>query len=397
MAFQYAFEKPKGTNLLTKNPNLISTLETPCLLLEEAKLLKNVHRLRQRAKSLGVELRPHLKTGKSVEVAKRILEQPNAKATVSTLSEAELFAKAGVKDILYAVGISPQKLDRVLAIRAQGCDLSVLLDSIAQAEAVAAKCKATGKSIPVMVEIDSDGHRGGLPANSADLLKIAEILVAGGAQMRGVLTHAGESYGVAGEAAHAEFAERERSATVAAAKALRTAGHACPVVSVGSTPTAHAAKDLTGVTELRAGVYSFFDMVMAGIGVCSTDDIALSVLTTVIGHQREKGWILVDAGWMAMSRDRGTAVQAVDQGYGLVCDESGNLLSDLVLVAANQEHGTIACRPKSDQKLPDLPVGTRLRILPNHACATAAQHNGYHVRSSNPDIDGQFWPRISGW
>lgn len=378
-------------------PNLISKLETPCLLLDEAKLLQNVSRLRQKAKSLGVQLRPHLKTGKSVEVANRVLEQPDAKATVSTLSEAELFANAGVGDILYAVGIAPQKLDRVLVIRAKGCDLSVLLDSVAQAEAVAAKCTATGQSIPVMVEIDSDGHRGGLPANSSDLLKVAEILTAGGAELRGVLTHAGESYGIAGAAAHAKFAELERAATVAAAQALRAAGHACPVVSVGSTPTAHAAKDLTGVTELRAGVYTFFDLVMAGIGVCSTDDIALSVLTTVIGHQREKGWILVDAGWMAMSRDRGTAAQAVDQGYGLVCDENGRLIPDLLLTAANQEHGTIACRPSGDQKLPNLPVGTRLRILPNHACATAAQHSGYNVLSSNREAHGQFWPRISGW
>lgn len=382
---------------MQNHSEFILSLETPCLLLDEEKLVQNVARLRQKAKNLGVQLRPHLKTGKSVEVAKRILEQPKAKATVSTLSEAELFANAGVNDILYAVGIAPQKLDRVLAIRAKGCDLSVLLDSVAQAEAVAAKCAATGKSIPVMVEIDSDGHRGGLPANSPDLLKVAEILAAGGADLRGVLTHAGESYSVAGAAAHAEFAELERSATVAAAQALRAAGHVCPVVSVGSTPTAHAAQDLTGVTELRAGVYSFFDLVMAGIGVCSTDDIALSVLTTVIGHQREKGWILVDAGWMAMSRDRGTATQAVDQGYGLVCDQDGKFIPDLMLTAANQEHGTIALRSGNGGSLPDLPVGTRLRVLPNHACATAAQHNGYHVISSDPDIHGQFWPRISGW
>ncbi len=383
--------------MVNEHSNLISTLETPCLLLEEAKLQQNVLRLRQRAQSLGVQLRPHLKTGKSVEVASRVLEQPGAKAAVSTLSEAELFAKMGVRNILYTVGISPQKLDRVLAIRSTGCDLSVLLDSIAQAEAVAAKCREAGQSIPVFIEIDSDGHRGGVPSDSPELNLIAEALVTGGAELRGVLTHAGESYGVSGTTAHAEFAELERRATVEAAQALRAAGHACPVVSVGSTPTAHAAQDLTGVTELRAGVYTFFDLVMAGIGVCSLDDIALSVLTTVIGHQRDKGWILVDAGWMAMSRDRGTANQAVDQGFGLVGDEDGKLFPDLVLTAVSQEHGTIVRRPSSAQSLPDLPVGTRLRILPNHACATAAQHDGYHVLSSNLAIHGQFWPRTSGW
>lgn len=111
--------------------------------------------------------------------------------------------------------------------------------------------------------------------------------------------------------------------------------------------TAHFARDLTGVTEVRAGVYAFFDMVMAGIGVCAIDDIAISVQTTVIGHQKERGWIMVDSGWMALSRDRGSANQAINQGYGLVCDVEGRVLDDLIVASANQEHGVIALRPGS--------------------------------------------------
>jgi D-serine deaminase-like pyridoxal phosphate-dependent protein len=164
---------------------------------------------------------------------------------------------------------------------------------------------------------------------------------------------------------------------------------------VGSTPTAHFARELTGVTEVRAGVYVFFDLVMAGIGVCNVDDIALSVLTSVIGHQRSKGWILVDAGWMAMSRDRGTAKQRIDQGYGAACDVSGNVYPDLIMVEANQEHGILALRPGSVAALPELPVGTPLRILPNHACATAAQHDRY--RATSGDVVTAVWPRFSGW
>lgn len=171
----------------------------------------------------------------------------------------------------------------------------------------------------------------------------------------------------------------------------------CPVVSVGSTPTAHAARDLSGVTEVRAGVYVFFDLVMAGGGVCRQEDIALSVLTTVIGHQKDRGWVLVDAGWMAMSRDRGTADQAVGQGYGVVCDATGNIYPDLFLSSANQEHGIITCRPSATNPMPDLPVGTRLRILPNHACATAAQHSHYNVIPTKPDSALINWPRFGGW
>ena len=72
------------------------------------------------------------------------------------------------------------------------------------------------------------------------------------------------------------------------------------MVSVGSTPDGALRRDLTGVTEVRAGVYVFFDLVMVGLDVCGLDEIALSVLVTVIGHQEEKGWLVTDAGWMAL-------------------------------------------------------------------------------------------------
>lgn len=377
----------------SKNLDLHSDQTTPCLMLDEAIMASNIARLAKRAERLGISLRPHLKTAKSVEIARRVTGGEPGPITVSTLAEAEVFHDAGHADILYAVGIAPQKLERVQALRARGCDLVVILDSEAQAQAVA---QAVAQAdIPALIEIDSDGHRGGLRPDDPVLIYVGRILHDSGC-LRGVMTHAGESYVVRGGAAHGEFAELERKAAVAAAEALRDAGLPCPVVSVGSTPTAHAARDLTGVTELRTGVYMFFDLVMAGIDVCTVDDIALSVLTTVIGHQPAKGWTMIDAGWMALSRDRGTASQDVDQGYGLVCDDNGRVLPDLIVSSANQEHGIVSLRPGADGSIPDLPVGTRLRILPNHACATAAQHDHYNVL---PKDGGslQTWPRFGGW
>ena len=297
--------------------------EVDSILVDEARMKRNIERLAQRAADLGVSLRPHLKTTKSVDAARYVLADGTGPATVSTLAEADAFAGAGITDILYAVGITAPKLDRVIALHRAGCDLTVLLDNKVQAEAVARASREAGIAIPAMIEIDSDGHRSGLTSGDPALLEIGHILEGGGASLRGVLCHAGGSYGATGRAAHVACAEQERLAVVNAAAALRQAGLPCPVVSVGSTPTAHAAQDLTGVTELRAGVYVFFDLVMAGIEVCTVDDIALSVLTTVIGHQTDRGWTICDAGWMAMSRDRGTAAQRVDQGYGMVCNEAG--------------------------------------------------------------------------
>jgi D-serine deaminase-like pyridoxal phosphate-dependent protein len=153
---------------------------------------------------------------------------------------------------------------------------------------------------------------------------------------------------------------------------------------------------MDGVTEVRAGVYMFFDLVMAGLSVCAIEDIAVSVLTSVIGHQPDRNWIVTDAGWMALSRDRGTASQRVDQGYGVVCDLGGRPIDDLIVAQTNQEHGIVADRNGGAIDLERFPVGTLFRVLPNHACATSAQHPHYNVIAGEPVVEA-VWPRFSGW
>ncbi len=372
-------------------------LQTPCLLLDEGRLRANVARMRAHLDRLGVALRPHLKTAKSLDVARIALADPAGPATVSTLREAEYFAAGGVRDILYAVGIAPAKLPRVLAIRAGGADLAVVLDSLEQARAVAEAARAAGDPLPALIEVDADGHRSGVSPDDADtLVALGRCLAEGGAALRGVLLHAGDSYALSEPGALIAAAQAERDAGVRAAGILREAGLPCPVVSVGSTPTARFARDLSGITEMRAGVFMFGDLFQAGVGSVAQEDIAVSVLATVIGHQRAKGWIVTDAGWMALSRDRGTARQRVDQGYGVACDLAGTPYPDLIVADANQEHGIVALRRGSGAALPDLPVGARLRILPNHACATGAQHDRYHVLGGDGRVRA-VWPRINGW
>lgn len=371
-------------------------IATPCLVVDRSKVESNCDRLRRRYAGRDVVLRPHLKTVKCYEAARLALPSPSGPATVSTLKEAEVFGRLGVTDLTYAVGIAPQKLERVIALRAEGIDLKIVTDSVAAAEAVAAASATSPAGIPTLIELDVDGHRSGVGAGDADtLVAIGRVLDAAGC-LAGVMTHAGESYALSDARALERAAETERSRTVAMADALRAAGLPCPIVSIGSTPTAFSAKDTTGITEIRAGVYLFFDLCQAGIGVCSVDEIALSVLTTVIGHQREKGWVIVDAGWMALSQDRSTAGQRVDQYLGLVCTIDGVLVDDVVVIRANQEHGIVAARPGSGATLPELAVGTRLRILPNHACATAAQHDAYQVLGDGRQIEAT-WRRFGGW
>jgi len=248
----------------------------------------------------------------------------------------------------------------------------------------------------VLIEIDTDGHRSGIQPDDALLLDVARVLCAGKLQLGGVLTHAGSSYECDTPAGLQAIAEQERSGCVHAAGRLRAAGFPCPEVSVGSTPSALTATHLDAVTEVRAGVYVFFDLVMCNIGVCKTDDIALSVLTTVIGHQGTTGSAIVDAGWMAMSADRGTSRQRRDYAYGQVCALDGAVLPGCLLGAVNQEHGILSVDDAHDGRGGKrFPVGTRLRILPNHACATGAQFPRYHVLAEDGRVD--TWDRVHGW
>ena len=312
------------------------------------------------------------------------------------MKEAEQFFAAGFTDILYAVCIPPAKLDRALALRRQGCALTVLVDSIPSASAIVAKGKAEGHRFDVMIEIDSDGHRSGVRADDRRLIEIGRALQDGGAALKGVMTHAGSSYELDTPEALRRLAEQERRECVRAAERLRAAGLPCPEVSVGSTPTALSAAKLDGVTEVRAGVYALFDLVMANVGVCTPQDIALSVLTTVIGHQAEKGWTIVDAGWMAMSRDRGTQRRrsTMDTAPWAMW-----MQSDRWPRARGRTRSTASCRAATARSIPTWCGGfrweRRLRILPNHACATGAQFPEYQAITAHGVV--QQWRRFDGW
>ncbi|WP_353189182.1 DSD1 family PLP-dependent enzyme [Pandoraea pnomenusa] len=374
----------------------LQTLETPAAVIDVPRMQHNIRRMQSRMDALGVRFRPHVKTSKCVEVARAQIAAGATGVTVSTLKEATRFFDEGVTDILYAVGMVASKLPAALALRRRGCDLKIITDSVASAQAIVAFGAEFGETFEVWIEIDTDGHRSGIRPDEAALLDVARVLHEGGATLGGVMTHAGSSYDYDTPEALAAIAEQERAGCVLAATRLRDAGLPCPVVSVGSTPTALAATQLEGVSEVRAGVYVFFDLVMHNVGVCTTDELALSVLTTVIGHQADKGWAIVDAGWMAMSRDRGTQKQKRDFGYGQVCRIDGSVVPGYVLSGANQEHGILSREGDPD---PDIvtrfPIGTLLRVMPNHACATGAQFPEYHA--IDPGHDLAVWSRLHGW
>lgn len=374
----------------------LDDLPTPALILDRAILRRNLKRMSERMRGAGIALRPHLKTAKSATVGRMAVEGHDGRITVSTLAEARYFADSGFTDILYGVGVVPSKLPAVTELRRRNINLRVVTDNIVVAKAIADAAK-NDDTFSVFIEIDSGGGRAGLPYPALPgLLDIARVLHdAPGVEFAGVMTHAGHSYHESTPDGIAAVAEQERRAVVSAAEALRAAGIPCPIVSAGSTPTALYSRDFTGITEMRPGVYVFNDLDQQFIGSCGAGDLALSVLASVIGHYPHRNQMLVDAGALALSKDISAQEFKPQVGFGTIADAPAR---DMAVVACSQEHGFVG----ADEPIPydSLPVGSRLRILPNHACITAAAYDRYYVVDS--DLDGgrsvvDVYDRINGW
>jgi D-serine deaminase-like pyridoxal phosphate-dependent protein len=366
----------------------LDDLPTPCLVLDRQILKRNLQVMADAVARHGVALRPHMKTAKSIEVARLAVANQPGGITVSTLAEAEYFVGHGMFDIVYAVGITPQKLAEVAKLNGAGANIAVITDDVEMATQIA----ASPVRVRALVEIDTGEGRGGLQPGDERLLRVAAAL---GDSMAGVLTHAGQSYGARSLEELAAIAEAERAGIVQAAMTVRQAGFNAPIVSLGSTPTALHASRLDGVSEVRAGVYMLGDLFQMQVGSHGLDGIALTVLTSVIGRRPAASRLLVDAGGLALSKDRSTAAAPVDYQFGLVLDVNGYpSLGGAVVRQAYQEHGVVDCDPA--QPFPALPIGGKLRIAPNHACMTAAAHDRYYVVDGSDEVTA-IWTRVNGW
>jgi D-serine deaminase-like pyridoxal phosphate-dependent protein len=296
----------QAAETMPRHADGLAGLETPCLLLDLDRLERNCRDMLARAGELGVKLRPHLETAKSVEVASRAVDGSSS-ITVPTLREAEHFAQRGFRDIVCATAAVAGKFAHAARIQAAtGCHLVLVTDALATAREAPRFAEANGTTLSFLVEIDCGEHRSGLPPADTAVVDLARAIAQSrGLRFRGVLTHAGHSYGTNDPAEVARIAAIERDAAVTAAAAIRAAGMTCEIVSVGSTPTVLHAEHLAGVTEARAGIYMFWDLAQLSRNMCREDQIAVSVLGSVIGHNRQGSALILDTGALALSKDIG--------------------------------------------------------------------------------------------
>jgi D-serine deaminase-like pyridoxal phosphate-dependent protein len=326
----------------------LHTIKTPALVLDVERVRRNAEAMSARVKRLGASLRPPVEPGKFDEA------------------------------------IELSKLCERFALITDDASIPALLDEAA---------RRAGVTLDLFLKVDCGYHRCGVEPRSPDALAIPRLIAdARALRFAGILTHAGHSYHARTHEELLAVARHERDLMTEFAARLRADDIEVPLVSVGSTPTITHVDHLEGVDEARPGNYIFFDAFQATLGSCSFDDCALTVLAAVVHRDRARGRVVLDAGAVALSKDRGPVEFDASCGYGRVLDLEGRELGPRV-GALSQEHGEVLV---ADERLLDtLRVGARVRVLANHSCLAAAQHAHYHVLEAGRVVDR--WEIQRGW
>ena len=371
----------------------LRTIKTPSLVLDVERVRRNAEKMSERMRSLSVDLRPHVKTHKCVEVARIQTAGGPARITVSTLAEARAFAAHGFGDITYAVPIEPGKFDEAIELARGRERLSLITDDASIPPLLDEAARRAGITLDLFLKVDCGYHRCGVEPDTPEALEIPRLINdARNLRFAGALTHAGHSYHARSHEELLSIARHERDVMKEFASRLRADGLEVPIVSVGSTPTMTHVDHLEGVNEARPGNYIFFDAFQATLGSCGFADCALTVLASVVHRDRKRGRVVLDAGAIALSKDRGPVELDSTCGYGRVLDLEGNDLGARV-GSLSQEHGEVTLEDAS--LLERLRVGERVRVLANHSCLTAAQHTHYNVVEDGRVIER--WEIQGGW
>jgi len=371
----------------------LESIKTPSLVVDFQRMKRNAENVAARAKELNVDLRPHVKTHRSAEIARIQTANTFGGIMVSTLAEAHFFAANGFSDITYGVPIERGKFTEAFEISRKLEKFAVLTDDAETVSALSEAAKRENERLHVFLKVDVGAHRCGVEPDAPEAIELPQMIAdSSNLDFAGILTHAGQSYGARGAAQLLSVAHEERDKMRGLAENLRAKGLEVSTVSIGSTPTFSAIDDLSGITEFRAGNYIFFDAYQATLGSCRFEDCALTVLAAIVHKDAARQKIVVDAGAVALSKDRGAVQFDETCGYGRIYDLEGNDL-DLRVGSLSQEHGEIFVEDAAIFNR--LKVGSRVRILANHSCLTALQHSHYHILDGGKIVDR--WEINRGW
>lgn len=360
-----------GVSTVTKQYN---SIETPALVLDLDKLEKNIDDIVRYAREAGVEIRPHIKTHKSVNIATRQMEKGAVGITVAKVSEAEVMVEGGIKDVLIAYPlVAESKLKRVKQLMNKA-KITVAVDSIEQVN-VLNHFFTSEDPLNVWIKVNSGLNRVGVEPNEEVVQLAKHIKELQNLRLSGIFTHAGHSYAATSKMEIERIARDEAEAVVHSAALCEDAGIVITHRSVGSTPTFRFAGKVDGITEIRPGNAVFFDMVQVGLDVATRDQCALKVLSSIVSIKENR--IVIDAGSKTLALGQGAHGNASVSGFGYIEE-----FPDLVIERLSEEHGVIPVQQKVNVKLND-----RITIIRNHACVVANLFDSYSVHRNGKIID----------
>ena len=374
----------------------VDDIRTPALVCHKSTLERNVAAMRERARSLGCVLRPHVKTCKTVEAADIATGGTRKRVTVSTIAEAHFLADAGFDDIVYAVPLTVDKVADVEVLHGKLSHFHVMLDHVEQANALIQalsrpKVRALFEQRPlsVFIGVDCGYHRDGCDPHSETSIELVQrIAESRVTAFAGVYTHGGHSYDAACRADIVGIGEQERDVTTGFAARLRDLGIDVPTVGVGSTPTCSLPPEhLQGVDEMHPGNFVYYDVTQVSLGACTTADVAVRVLTRIVGHYPASNTMLIDCGWT------GCSAQGAAVGYGGFPENP-----ELRIINLKQECGEVTSTDDSPIDYTKYPIGAMLAIAPFHSCAATHQHQVVHVVADPASSDIiATWQICKGW
>ncbi|WP_246942984.1 alanine racemase [Bacillus pinisoli] len=346
----------------------IHELDTPALLLDYEKLKENIAEVASFAREVGVQVRPHIKTHKSIKIAQMQLEAGATGITVAKMEEAEVMAIAGIQDILIAYPISSTyKINKIINLLERGIRVKVAVDQEQQLTYLQQALCHTDHLLEVWIKVDSGLRRCGVQPGKEAVQLAKYIMNLSHIRLGGIFTHAGHSYGAKSKLDIKKIGHDEAKAVVESAEDCEKEGIPIKVRSVGSTPTYQTAGKVKGITEIRPGNAAFIDAIQVGLGVTNIERCALTVLSSVVGVYPDR--IVFDAGSKSLCLDKGAHGNETVTGYGVVKDIEGITMERL-----SEEHGVGTFHQSLLLKLND-----KVQIIPNHACTVANMFEEYVI------------------
>jgi D-serine deaminase-like pyridoxal phosphate-dependent protein len=351
-------------------------VDTPSVIINENIMQKNIEKMAGIARNYGVQLRPHIKTHKIPEIAKRQISAGAIGITAAKVAEAEVMADHGIDNIFVAYPIVTEtKIERVVRL-SEKATVIVGVDSLEGATRLSQIARRHNKMIQVRLEVDTGFKRTGVPYEDAVRLAY-QLQGMEHLQFKGIYTFRGFSMNGKPTLDIEKAGIDEGQLMVKLAGRIRNEGIEVSDISVGSTPTAPFAATVKGITEVRPGTYVFYDRMQAILGSCSLEECAASVRATVISRPYED-LMIIDGGSKTFATDVGPNSEPLNlQGFGHLVEAPHAIIERL-----SEEHGMVKVSPNDPFK-----VGDIVHVIPNHICSTVNLHNKVYLQEERELIE----------